>query len=238
MPKIQVTFEIDVNNILHVSALEESTQNQSFVSIKSEKGRLSSERIAELVAEAEQNQERDKKRADQICAKNALEKFLLQLRQMLVSAEVVEKIPLPQRTQIDAMVTQNLDWIAKDGMLATTEQLDSQRKQIETALEPVLGRLYQSTGVVPGQADGKMTVATEGIERGASSIGDSTTTTTPSAQPPPTFGQLQIASLGPPYGAAVAAPTTGGFVAPLPPAVATKVASIGPSIIYTTGMQK
>ena len=83
MPKIQVTFEIDVNNILHVSAMEESTQNQNYVSIKSEKGRLSRERIAELVAEAERHQEEDKKRATQIDAKNALEKFLLQLRQMI-----------------------------------------------------------------------------------------------------------------------------------------------------------
>jgi hypothetical protein len=231
VPKIEVTFEIDVNGVLHVSATEESTGAQNHVSIKSEKGRLSKERIAELVAEAEANQEADKRRTAQADSKMALERFLLQLRQMMVSAEVVEKVPLQQRNQIDAMISQNLDWLSSEGNLATKEQLDGQKKQIEDALAPVLGRLYQSTGVVPGQADGKLVADAEAISGGSGGAGGSgASITAAAAVAPPSFAPGAIAPLGPPYGAAVAPPAFGTM--PLPPAVATNVASIGKSIIY------
>jgi L1 cell adhesion molecule like protein len=98
VPKIQVTFELDVNGVLHVSAEDVVTQNQSHISIKSETGRLSKERIEELVADAARHQEADQKRIEQIEARNGFERFLFQLKQTMTSQEVMEKVPLGNLT--------------------------------------------------------------------------------------------------------------------------------------------
>lgn len=225
VPKIQVTFEMDVNGVLHVSAEDQATQNQSHISIESETGRLSKERIEELVAEAARHQEADQKKMEQIEARNALERFLFQLKQTLVSQEVMEKVPLDQRNQIDTLLNQQLEWINGDGKLATKEQHDAQKQRIEKALAPILGKLYETTGELPGQEDAKLVAGPDGLE-GIDKTGMQVSAREGSTAPPIT--DVNLTNLGPPYGNASA---PGTLVIGPPPAVATNVEAIGPSII-------
>jgi molecular chaperone DnaK (HSP70) len=65
------------------------------------------------VAEAARHQEEDQQRMEQIEAKNGFERFLFQLKQTMTSSEVVEKVPAPERAQVDAMITQQLAWLSR-----------------------------------------------------------------------------------------------------------------------------
>lgn len=149
VPKIEVTFEVDVNGILHVSAVEKSANLRNHISIKNEKGRLTDERIAELLAEAELSKESDAKLVEDVEARNALERFLQELGQFVENQEVLKKVSGAQRAHIVKVIHDNLDWL--QGGTASKETCEEQKQRIETMLNPILGKLYQQTGVVPGQ---------------------------------------------------------------------------------------
>jgi hypothetical protein len=144
----------------------------------------------------------------------------------MTSSEVVEKVPAPERAQVDAMITQQLAWLSNGGGdVATKEQLDGQKESIQKALAPLLGKLYATTGELPGQEDAKSATDLTGIQGGETAAPSSVV-----AAPPPTQLPL-LTSLGPPYNQAAPA-KEGALVFAPPPAVATNVAAIGPSIIY------
>lgn len=168
---------------------------------------------------------------------------------MLKSSEVAEKVPEGQRMQIDAMIGQNLTWIATDGNLATTEQLVGQKRQIEEALAPILGRLYQTSGQVPTES--KMDGPIEGVDKGAASEGGAMLTllTAPTDTPltqtlvqpvvqttkahlvqvtpllpsgvVPLVQVGAVAKLGPPYDLAAAPMPGKGLIGFLPPPIST-----------------
>lgn len=214
VPKIEVTFQIDVNGVLHVSAMDKASQKQEFISIKSETGRLSKERIEALIKEADDNREADQKRLQQMEARSDLERFLIQLRQTMVSQEVTEKVPSNQRQEIDSMITQNLDWLRGPGMMADATQLQQQKKKIEEALDPILGKLYQQTKQLPGQQDSKIGLV------GVEGIGAQTESSAPANVEAPPANVSFVQHLGPPYNQAQP-PQQGQFVSPLPPPVQT-----------------
>jgi L1 cell adhesion molecule like protein len=224
VPKIEVTFQIDVNGVLHVSAMDKASQNQQFVSIKSETGRLSKAQIEALVHEAELNRENDQKKLMKLEASTDFERFLMQLRQTMVSQEVMEKVPADQRQQIDMMITQNLDWLRGPGLAASAEQILDLKKKIEEAVSPILGRLYHQTGQMPGQNDSRIGLV--GVEGIGSSAGTQSEGTDHTHIQMPNIQAPNIQALGPPYNVAQA-PPQGQFNMPLPPPVQTNIP--GPS---------
>ena len=154
VPKIQVTFEVDVNGILHVSALEMSTNAQNHIEIKSESGRLTKEKIEVLVAEAEAMKEQDQARVDQVEAQTNLEQFLYQVKQSLVSQETLEKISTSDLEKMESQVEETQNWLTSE---TTMQDCQTRKQELEISLGSVLGKLYQQTGVVPGQDDSKLT---------------------------------------------------------------------------------
>merc|ERR1711915_586458 len=69
-PQIEVTFDIDANGILNVSAMDKATNKQEKITITNEKGRLSKEEIEKMVNEAETFKDEDDKQKDRIASKN------------------------------------------------------------------------------------------------------------------------------------------------------------------------
>ncbi|KAH0813811.1 hypothetical protein GEV33_008980 [Tenebrio molitor] len=81
IPKIEVTFDMDANGILNVSAKDTSSGNSKNITIKNDKGRLSQKDIDRMVSEAEQYKEEDEKQRQKIAARNQLEAYVFQLKQ-------------------------------------------------------------------------------------------------------------------------------------------------------------
>merc|ERR1712047_148536 len=93
VPQIEVTFDVDANGILNVSAADKSSGKQEKITITNDKGRLSADEIEKMVAEAEKFKEDDDKQKERIAAKNGLESYCFNMKSTLDDKNISEKIP-------------------------------------------------------------------------------------------------------------------------------------------------
>merc|ERR1719299_116061 len=91
-PQIEVTFDVDANGILNVSAVEKGSGKVEKITITNDKGRLSNEEIERMVNDAEKFKDEDDKQKDRISAKNGLESYIFNLKSSLDNDEVADKI--------------------------------------------------------------------------------------------------------------------------------------------------
>merc|ERR1712196_552718 len=87
VPQIEVSFEINADGILHVSAADKANGNSKTIAITNDKGRLSQEEIDRMLEEAEEFQEQDKKERERIDARTPLESYVFQSKSSLNGAE-------------------------------------------------------------------------------------------------------------------------------------------------------
>merc|ERR1711896_51676 len=92
VPQIEVTFDIDANGILNVSACDKSTGKENKITITNDKGRLSKEEIERMVQEAERFKDDDDKQKDRISSKNGLESYAFNMKSTIDDDKVKEKI--------------------------------------------------------------------------------------------------------------------------------------------------
>merc|ERR1711935_909869 len=92
VPQIEVTFDLDANGILNVSAQDKKTGNKNKITITNDAGRLSKDEIEQMVKDAEKYAEEDKKHMEKVSAKNGLEGYCYSLKNTLEDANVKDKI--------------------------------------------------------------------------------------------------------------------------------------------------
>merc|ERR1711917_185558 len=92
VPQIEVTFDIDANGILNVSAVDKSTNKQSKITITDDQGRLSKEEIERMVNDADKFKAEDEKQKERITAKNGLESYCFNMKSTLEDENLKEKI--------------------------------------------------------------------------------------------------------------------------------------------------
>ncbi|MBX3674499.1 MAG: molecular chaperone DnaK [Burkholderiales bacterium] len=164
MPQIEVTFDIDANGILHVSAKDKATGKESRITIKASSG-LSEDEIQRMVKDAESHADEDRKQLELVTARNQADQLLHSVRKSL--AEYGDKVDAAEKTAIEE-AAKALEAVLKDGDKATIEA----RSQALAAASQKLGeRMYadaqakaQPAGDGPGPQEGK----DEGRGRGAS----------------------------------------------------------------------
>merc|ERR1719318_1404633 len=100
VPQIEVTFDIDANGILNVSAVDKSTGKENKITITNDKGRLSKEEIERMVNEAEQYKAEDDKQKNRIQAKNSLESYAFNMKSSVEDEKVKDKISESDKTTI------------------------------------------------------------------------------------------------------------------------------------------
>jgi len=151
-PQIEVTFDIDVDSILHVSATDKSTSNTESITINTEKGRLSEDEIARLIEEAKEHEEEDKKRKATITARNALESYLYQVKNT-VADKFADKLSEDEKTTLEEAVTEGLEWL-DENTAAEAEEYEEKHKELEQLVNPIFSRIYQQMGGQPGGSEG------------------------------------------------------------------------------------
>jgi len=153
VPQIEVTFDIDANGILNVSAVDKSTGKQNKITITNDKGRLSKEDIERMVQEAEKYKEDDEKQKERIKAKNELESFAFNLKQTCEDEKLKDKIPAADKDKLLEKVKETLSWL--DGnQMAETEEFQDKQKELEQLSAPIMTKMYQSAGGAPGGPGG------------------------------------------------------------------------------------
>ena len=148
-PQIEVTFDLDVNSILNVTAVEKSTGHNNKIVITNDKGRLSKEDIDRLVKEAEKFKEDDMKVKERIEAKNQLEQYAYQVRQTLNEEKLKGQFSEEEKKSVETKVDEVLKW-NNDNPAASKEEYDQKVKEIEGIFNPIMQRIYQKMGGQPG----------------------------------------------------------------------------------------
>jgi heat shock protein 1/8 len=153
VPQIEVTFDIDANGILNVSAVDKSTGKENKITITNDKGRLSKEDIERMVKEAESYKDEDEKQKDRIQAKNSLESYAFNIKSTVEDEKVKDKIPEDDRKKILDKVQDVIKWLDSN-QLADKEEFEHKQKELEGICNPIITKLYQSAGGAPGGAPG------------------------------------------------------------------------------------
>jgi L1 cell adhesion molecule like protein len=155
VPQIEVTFDVDANGILNVSAVEKSTGKSNKITITNDKARLSKEDIERMVEEAEQYASEDKVRMERVEARNGLESYLYNVRNSIREDKVKETIGESDIAAAEAIVQEGLDWMSGNED-ADTETFKSKQKEFEERIRPTMMKLYSGAGAAgdPGSSTG------------------------------------------------------------------------------------
>merc|ERR1711976_378154 len=143
VPQIEVSFEVDANGILQVSAADKSTGKAEKITITAEKGRLSEEDIERMVREAEENAEADKELKKRIDLRNGLESYLYNLKNQLEDEEkgIADKISAGDKKELQDLIDETLDWL-EDNPEAEKEDYDEKMKEVENVSNPIMRNVY------------------------------------------------------------------------------------------------
>ena len=143
IPQIEVTFDIDANGIVNVSAKDKGTGKEQHITITSSTN-MSKEDIDKAVKEAEKYAEEDKKQKEAVEVKNKAETIILQSEKTL--SDIGDKLPESDKTEVKAAV-EKLKETCKNG---STEQIKEDTDALEKAFYALSEKLYKQTGAQPG----------------------------------------------------------------------------------------
>jgi heat shock protein 5 len=145
-PQIEVTFEIDENSILSVSAIEKGTGKKESITITNDKGRLSKEEIEAMIQDAEKFADQDKALKEKIDSKNALENYIYTMRNTIDDKEkLADKIDDADKEKIKEALTETEDYISSHED-ADKDDLDQQLKDLQSICDPIISKVYQENG--------------------------------------------------------------------------------------------
>jgi len=149
VPQLEVTYDIDANGMLSVSACDKSTGKQEKISITNDKGRLSKEQVEEMIKDAERLKEEDDKNMKRIEAKNKLESYIYNWRNQADNKDNAEKLGESGIEIIHKCVKDTQEWLDNNSS-ATTEEFESKMKECETTLSSITTQMYAGAGQMPG----------------------------------------------------------------------------------------
>jgi heat shock protein 5 len=155
VPQIEVSFELDANGILRVSAGDKGTGKSESITITNDKGRLSQEEIERMVAEAEEFAEEDKATRARIEARNGLENYAFSLKNQVNDEEGLGgKIDDDDKETILEAVKEATDWLEENASTATTEDFEEQKEKLSNVAYPITSKLYSGgAGGMPDYGD-------------------------------------------------------------------------------------
>jgi len=155
VPQIEVTFDIDANGILNVSACDKSTGKLNKITITNDKGRLSKEEIERMVSDAEKFKADDEKQKERISAKNGLESYCFNMKTTIEDEKLKDKISEEDRKKINDKCDEAIKWLDAN-QLAEVEEFNDKQKEVEGVCNPIITKLYQAGGGAPGGMPGGM----------------------------------------------------------------------------------
>lgn len=143
VPQIEVTFDIDVNGILHVTAADKAARKSNTITITNEKG-LSEEQIKRMVEEAEKMAEDDKRVQERIDSRNKLENYIYNMRSNIKDNDkLANKLGLGEKENIESALNDALEWLEKN---PDADKLDNDERmaELEVVFNSIIKRAYEN----------------------------------------------------------------------------------------------
>ena len=149
VPQIEVTFEIDANGILTVTAVEKGVGKSETISITNDMGRLSKEEIERMVSEAAEFEEADRLIKERVDAKHALQSYIYNIRNTIEDKDkLATKLSYDDIERIREAIAEAEDWLNENGddEFITKEDFESTMKQLQAVSDPIIASVYNSQG--------------------------------------------------------------------------------------------
>jgi len=139
-PQIEVTYDIDSNNILTVTAKEKSTGKQEELKIKNDDSRLSKDEISRLVEEAKKFKDEDDKKKKKIDARNNLENYAYSIKTNLEDMKGIDE--MSEKDELDKLADMEIEWVDNN---QDKDEIDyiNRKKEFETNINPLMEKLTQ-----------------------------------------------------------------------------------------------
>ena len=146
-PQIEVTFDVDENSILTVSAVEKATGKSEKIVVTNDSGRLSKEEIERMLREAKEFEEQDKITKERIDAKNSFENYIYSMKNTVEDKEkgLGGKLTDDEKETITNALKEAQDWLNAN-QEAEKDEYDTHLKDLQKVCDPIIGRLYQQAG--------------------------------------------------------------------------------------------
>ena len=153
-PQIEVSFDVDANGIMNISAEEKTTKKSSNITITNDKGRLSKEQIEEMIKKADEFKEEDNKLKEKIEAKNGLENYLYNLKNTMTKNDNSPAILDEIKAELDPIIEEGIKWL-EDNNKEETDVYKEKQKELEGKVNPLMQKLYSmgQSGGVPGMPE-------------------------------------------------------------------------------------
>jgi len=149
VPQIEVTFEIDANGILVVSAEDKGTGSKEKITITNDQNRLTPEDIEKMINDAEKFADEDAKLKGKVEARNELESYAYSLKNQLSDKEKLGgKLSDEETAKIEEVINEKIAWL-EENQEADAEELKAQKKEMEDIVQPIIAKLYQGAGGPP-----------------------------------------------------------------------------------------
>jgi len=149
VPQIEVTFEIDANGILVVSAEDKGTGNKEKITITNDNNRLTPEDIERMINDAEKFADEDAALKSKVEARNELESYAYSLKNQIGDKEKLGgKLSEEEQSKIEEVINEKIAWL-EENQDASSEDLKAQKKEMEDTVQPIIAKLYQGQGGPP-----------------------------------------------------------------------------------------
>ncbi|KAF8795291.1 heat shock protein 70 B2-like [Argiope bruennichi] len=144
VPQIEVTFDMDANGILNVSAMDKSSGNSRSITITNDKGRLSKEEIERMLNEAKKYEKDDQEQREKVAARNSLESYVYRMKQ---TAESVpdEKLSSSDKAKVKETCENVIRWL-DNNTLAEKDEIEHKMREVQSELSPIMTKMHQAAG--------------------------------------------------------------------------------------------
>jgi len=142
VPQIEVTYDIDADGILKINARDKAGGKGADLTITNDRARFSEADIKRLVAEAETYAEQDAVQRDRVVAKNGLESYTYQMKQMTEDAKL-DKLAETDKVAIREACDKVVSWLDSN-QTAEKDEFEHQRKELEGICNPIISKMYAS----------------------------------------------------------------------------------------------
>jgi len=156
VPQIEVTFEVDANGIMTVSAVDKSTGKKNNITITNNKGRLSEEEINKIIKDAERFKDEDEKVKKRVESKNHLENYAYSVKNSVSDPNIGGKLGDSDKQAIEKAVKDTIEWLDRN-QTAETDEFEHKQKELENIVNPIMTKMYQGgqgQGGFPGGQGG------------------------------------------------------------------------------------
>ena len=151
-PQIEITYDVDANGILNVTAVEKSSGKSEKITVTNDKGRLSKDEIQRMVDDGEKFKDEDNTAREKVDARNGLEGFAYQVKNALTDEKIKDKFEEDDKITIDTKTEEVITWLDNNHD-AEKDEYDSKKKELEELFNPIMSKIYASgmpEGGMPG----------------------------------------------------------------------------------------